>query len=310
MKKLFYIILMVVVAALLAAGLTACDEREFENPQYWASRQTDTAGNDESLPGQTGNTAGNEPEASENRGTGQALPNRPETDTSDATPSNPPESEPPQPTADPSEPPADDVPADDAPPPATPPAAETPAETPAAPPAPLPAESEPEPETGIPESDFPPEMTSEEPEEPETAGAEISHEFATDELGTLVKTDDQTTATAAEKPAWSRQSVAAASFERFGGKRYEVLVYERTEGETFSRWMAKSESGDAYLSAQTVRTKNGKTGYVYSTNDYGATPDVHIVVPTDRFVYRFSSEETRKEVPEDFLRFIRELEVE
>ena len=134
--------------------------------------------------------------------------------------------------------------------------------------------------------------------------------FSTPELGTLVTTSEDTTASEMTPPAWAEQTEAAASFRRPDGNRYTLMVYTKGESESFEDWMQSSEIGDAYISSRRVTTANGNVGFVYTTNDYGAVPDVHIIIPTTRFVYYFHANTETFNVPEDFISFIEETEVE
>lgn len=138
--------------------------------------------------------------------------------------------------------------------------------------------------------------------------------FEAPDLGKFVTVDEKTVVKPAKMPFWTKRAIATAAFERENGKTYQVLVYERQEGEYFPDWMKRSEVGDAFLSDQRVDTRNGKPGFAYATNDYGAVPAVHITVFSDRYVYYFKTEEEQQErpwrIPEDFLNFVRETEVE
>lgn len=140
------------------------------------------------------------------------------------------------------------------------------------------------------------------------------HVFEAPDFGRFVTVSDNTVVKPANMPFGAKQAIATAAFERENGKTYQVLVYERKENEYFPDWMKRSEVGDAFLSDQRVDTRNGKPGFAYATNDYGAVPDVHITVFSDRYVYYFKSDEDEQErpwkVPEDFLNFVRETEVE
>ncbi|MBI2638255.1 hypothetical protein HYW83_01555 [Candidatus Peregrinibacteria bacterium] len=136
------------------------------------------------------------------------------------------------------------------------------------------------------------------------------HVFATEELGVLVRTQGNTEVKPAEKPFWADDALATSTFERESGKQYSVLVYEKRPDELFEDWLMRSKVGGTTVSQRRVRTANGHRAYVYATDDYGAVPNVHIIVPTQRFVYYFKSEEETFEVPDDFVNFIREIEVQ
>ncbi len=136
------------------------------------------------------------------------------------------------------------------------------------------------------------------------------HVFATEELGVLVRTEENTEVKPAEKPFWADDALATSAFERESGKQYSVLVYEKRPDELFEDWLMRSKVGGTTVSQRRVRTENGRWAYVYATDDYGAVPNVHIIVPTERFVYYFRSEEDTFDVPDDFVNFIREIEVE
>lgn len=140
--------------------------------------------------------------------------------------------------------------------------------------------------------------------------AQRSHIFKTEALGTLVTAPEGTNVGTWQRPEWVKTAVAESGFVRPSGKIYTVLVYRKTPEETAEDWMARSELGDAYVSPKTVRTSNGVTGYTYTSNDLGAVPVVHITVVSREFVYYFHSDESEKEVPEDFLQFVREIEVQ
>lgn len=140
------------------------------------------------------------------------------------------------------------------------------------------------------------------------------HVFEAPGLGRLVTVGENTVVKPAKMPFWADQALATAAFERKNGNIYQVLVHERREGEYFPDWMKRSEAGDAYLSEQRVDTRNGKPGFAYETNDHGAIADIHITVFSDRYVYYFHAEAESEErpwrVPEDFINFIHETEVE
>lgn len=122
-------------------------------------------------------------------------------------------------------------------------------------------------------------------------------------FGTLVEAAPDTAVWTTERPTWSSQALTAAIFER-NGKNYTLLVYEKDPWESFSQWRASAEVGDAFLSEQTVETADGHTGYVYETNDFGASPVSHITIPTAEFVYYFETDTNGFGVPEDFTNFI------
>lgn len=146
------------------------------------------------------------------------------------------------------------------------------------------------------------------------------HVFEAPGIGKFVTVGTNTVVRPARMPSWAEEEwvktrpIAAAAFERQNGKTYKVTVFEQQEGELAQDWMKRSEAGDAYLSPQTVLTRNGKIGFAYATNDYGAVPDIHVTVFSDRYVYRFhadpESEERPWRIPEDFLNFIQEVEVQ
>ncbi|GEM_PF-6245273 len=136
------------------------------------------------------------------------------------------------------------------------------------------------------------------------------HVFATEELGVLVRVDSSTIVQPAERPFWADDALATSAFERENGKIYTVLVYEKREDELFEDWLARSKVGATRVSQRTVYARYGKIGYVYKADDYGAVPNVHIVVPSDRFVYYFRSQEETFDIPDDFIDFIRHVEVQ
>lgn len=139
-------------------------------------------------------------------------------------------------------------------------------------------------------------------------------------LGRLVTVGTNTVVRPAKMPYWVEEEwvknppIATAAFERQDGKMYKVFVLERREGEPLMEWSKRSSMGDAFLPEQTVNTRNGKTGYAYTTNDLGLVADIHIMVLSDRYVYRFNadteSEERPRRIPADFLNFIQEVEVQ
>lgn len=141
-------------------------------------------------------------------------------------------------------------------------------------------------------------------------GISDPHVFATQELGALVRVGSNTEVIPAEKPFWADDALATAAFERENGMQYSVLVYERRPDELFADWLMRSKVGGTTVSRRRMRIKNSRRAYVYKTDDYGAVPNVHIIVPTNRFVYYFRYEEETFEVPDDFIHFIREVEVQ
>jgi hypothetical protein len=145
------------------------------------------------------------------------------------------------------------------------------------------------------------------------------HVFEAPGLGRLVTVNENTVVKPAKMPFWAdypglNRPIATAAFERSNGKTYRVFVYEKEEDEYFLDWMKRSDTGDAFLSEQRVDTRNGKPGFAYETNDHGAIADIHITVFSDRYVYYFHAEAENEEppwrVPEDFINFIHETEVE
>lgn len=136
------------------------------------------------------------------------------------------------------------------------------------------------------------------------------HVFATPELGVLVRVDSDTVVRPAERPFWADDALAVSAFERENGRQYSVLVYERRPDESFRNWLMRSKVGGVVMSQNVVWIRNGRRAYLYAADDYGAVPNVHIIVPSERFVYYFRSEEETFEVPDDFLDFIREIEVQ
>lgn len=136
------------------------------------------------------------------------------------------------------------------------------------------------------------------------------HVFATQELGALVRVGENTEVIPAEKPFWADDALTTAAFERENGMQYSVLVYERRPDELFADWLMRSKVGGTTVSRWNFRIKNSRRAYVYATDDYGAVPNVHIIVPTNRFVYYFRYESEMFEVPDDFIYFIREVEVQ
>lgn len=136
------------------------------------------------------------------------------------------------------------------------------------------------------------------------------HVFATQELGALVRVGENTEVIPAEKPFWADDALATAAFERENGMQYSVLVYERRPDELFADWLMRSKVGGTTVSRRWLRIKNSRRAYVYATDDYGAVPNVHIIVPAVRFVYYFKYETETFEVPDDFIHFIREIEVQ
>lgn len=163
------------------------------------------------------------------------------------------------------------------------------------------------PDAGTPEEEPDTEPDAGTPDSPPPAPTYI---FETEEHGVLVEADEDTIANSTDAPAWSTQAIASAEFTRPSGKTYTMLVYAREAGERFADWMKRSEVGDAFISTRTVETSDSHTGYVYETNDMAAIPAVHVTVPTRDFVYYFQSDEESFAVPEDFLNFIRELELQ
>lgn len=136
------------------------------------------------------------------------------------------------------------------------------------------------------------------------------HAFATEALGVLVRVASNTVVQPAEMPFWADDALATSAFERENGKIYTVLVYEKRPDELFEDWLVRSKVGGTRVSWRTVYARYGAVGYVYTADDYGAVPNVHIVVPSDRFVYYFRSEEETFHVPDDFVNFIRGVEVQ
>lgn len=146
--------------------------------------------------------------------------------------------------------------------------------------------------------------------QPDAAAPTPAWIFATPEFGTLVTTTRDTTVSRMTPPAWAEHAVAAASFTRPNGSRYTLLIYAKGETESFEHWLANSEVGDAAVSEQRIQTANDNFAFVYATNDFGAVPDVHITVPTRRFVYYFHADSDSFDVPEDFINFVQETEVQ
>lgn len=150
--------------------------------------------------------------------------------------------------------------------------------------------------------------------------------FETSELGVLLRAPDGTSVKPDGKMKGAENALASAILQH-DTSTYTVLVYEKREGEVLQEWMKRSEVGDAYLSPETLRTANGRTAFIYETNDLGLLPAVHATVATDRFVYYlrwddglpddpvlatqiYRENPEAYEVPEEFRQFIREIELQ
>ena len=115
-----------------------------------------------------------------------------------------------------------------------------------------------------------------------------------------------------------------------GGNEYLIYILAKKPNETFEQWMDRSSWGDAFIADEKVTTRNGYMGPYYSTNDLGAIPYIHALIPTENYVYDVERIDNRipyermgeeimlfmKEsgidyfqVPEHFLNFIRNMEV-
>lgn len=120
------------------------------------------------------------------------------------------------------------------------------------------------------------------------------------------------------------ESVAPAP----GGNEYLIFILAKKPTETFQQWLDRSSWGDAVASTEYVTTRNGYQGVYYDTNDLGAIPYIHALIPTGNYVYdveridnripyemsgeeliRFTDRSEFWEVPEHFLNFIRNMDV-
>jgi len=147
------------------------------------------------------------------------------------------------------------------------------------------------------------------------AGTMVPNEFTHPQFGTLVTAPSGARVRPWSIPVWSRDAITSVKFvipasAGTGDTEYTLLVYEKQPAERFETWMARAEVGDAYLSDQTIQTASGQTGYVYTTNDLGEAPDVHITVNGTRFIYYFHAEVSEKRVPQEFVRFVEESRVQ
>ncbi|MEK7524533.1 MAG: hypothetical protein AAB588_05910 [Patescibacteria group bacterium] len=161
--------------------------------------------------------------------------------------------------------------------------------------------------------------------------------FQTPELGALVKVEEGTTIEEWRAPEPTYESppeiishpLASVIFVRTSGKEYKLVVLPKEPNETLEEWSRHSNFGDPYLPDDTVQTKNNFTAYVYKTGDEGALPLHHVMIATERFVYRFDWEDPRLpqdgdeamefirndreayfNTPQDLLDFIQEIEVQ
>lgn len=112
-----------------------------------------------------------------------------------------------------------------------------------------------------------------------------------------------------EAPGWAAGALAASTYQSAAGERYTLLVYPKQEGESFLDWIRGLEIADSAVSETSVETKNGAKGFAYSTNDYGAEPDLHITVVGGEYVYYFASEKQAEKMTADFLKFVEETSV-
>lgn len=164
-----------------------------------------------------------------------------------------------------------------------------------------------------------------------------SNIFQTPELGALVKVEEGTTMKEWRAPELVEESppeiishpLASTIFVRTNGKEYKLVVLPKEPNETLEEWNRHSNFGDPYLPDDTAQTKNNFTAYVYKTGDEGALPLHHVMIATERFVYRFDWEDPRLpqngdeamefirndreayfNTPQDLLDFIQEIEIQ
>lgn len=126
----------------------------------------------------------------------------------------------------------------------------------------------------------------------------------------MISAPDGTCGMITAKPSWALRSLAAATFTRPSGKEYVLVIYGRNENESVENWMARSEVGDSAAWDEEFETANRLPSFAYVSNDYGAQASVHVLIPSERFVYYVMAEETTEEVPDDLREFVRELRIE
>lgn len=154
--------------------------------------------------------------------------------------------------------------------------------------------------------------------------------LATPEEGVLVKAPQNYTTKASKDTPTYGSPTAQIVFVSPENHEYTVRVFRRRPGETLLDWGKRGSFGDAFLPVETIRTRDGNSGYVYETNDLGALPDHHITLMTEGFVYRFDWDNPRLDwndpaetlmalirgreqeffpVPEHFKAFVRNVEL-
>ncbi|PJC36800.1 hypothetical protein CO046_03870 [Candidatus Peregrinibacteria bacterium CG_4_9_14_0_2_um_filter_53_11] len=110
-----------------------------------------------------------------------------------------------------------------------------------------------------------------------------------------------------DKPAWAPHTLANGRFVRPNGNRYDALIFQRNGRESLPEWFERVSFGNAWISEETVQTDNGKTAFLYKTDDNGALPDIHAFIVGDEYIYRLNWEVPNlPHQPEEALIYIRE----
>lgn len=112
------------------------------------------------------------------------------------------------------------------------------------------------------------------------------------------------------RPSWSNDAVLATEIVLANGQRFEMLVYRMNPRERFVEFLARAEIGDAFLSPQLIMSEDGKTGYVYETNDHGKDAAPHITVSSPPLVYYFSPHDARETTTDELVRLVNNTELQ
>lgn len=129
--------------------------------------------------------------------------------------------------------------------------------------------------------------------------------FETPELGVLVKAARNTVVRPLPTDDDPSNPIAMASFS-MAGFEFVLRVYPKAERETLLQWGHRAYAGDSFLSGRTEGTRDNRDAHVYSTNDLGLLPDIHVMIAARRYVYRFDWDDPRvPHDPEEALIFMR-----
>ena len=119
------------------------------------------------------------------------------------------------------------------------------------------------------------------------AGTSMSAQLSTPEDGTLVAAPDQTTISSIDKPTGAQDAVVAATVATSeDADTFTLLVFNKEPAETLTTWSEHHSTGDSFVPTEQVQTHNGKTAYIYTSNDFGLVPDIHVVIVSDSYVYQ------------------------